>query len=330
MMKVISSWCLRFLAIAMWVLFAGMDPAKAQDHSARLQELVSRIQIMAEGTYTKAEWEQVTAGLDGLLAEARAANDREGIVETEVIRAQVLAARGDDAAALALMEQTVEEFRNQPVAAMKKVYVELSEWYARRGDEEAVNRLMKEFKASSHYDEKSYSFEGGGGPGDPLAVPRPSVSRSDSVSMTAMQVKKTQAHFAPGKQFPDFEAVDWSGRPLSSPGFRNKVLLVDFWTEGWLVWRRDLEYRKTLYEKYRARGLEVVGFYLGPDREAGRVYARENRIPWALADAPKDLLRTLGIYGDVSNFLVDGRGVILGRNLYAADLEDAIRRATSR
>jgi hypothetical protein len=305
-------------------------PVEAAGYSAKHHEIVSQLHVMAQGTYTKAEWESVIQKLDGLLAETRQAGDDDGVVETQVLRARVMAARGNRPEALALMQQTLAEYRDRSVPSLRKVYVELATLYAHAGDEPSVARTMREFKESPHYDGQAYSYSGGSEPGDPLVIVRPRETGSDSVSMTAMKVQQTQSRFAPGQVFPDFNAIDWNGRELSRLSFPQNVVLVDFWTDGWFLWERDLEYRKGIYARYQAKGFEVLGMYIGYDQAAARQFAKNRGMTWTLADAPRPLLKSLGLFGTVANFLLDKHGTIIARDLYGADLDAAVRQAVNR
>ncbi|HMO51854.1 MAG TPA: TlpA disulfide reductase family protein [Kiritimatiellia bacterium] len=317
-------------ALTVLTMLAAPMIARAQGYSARHHEIVSQLQIMAQGTFTEAEWNSVLDRLDQLLVDTRAAGDWDGVIETQVIRAKVMAARGNHAGAMALMQGALKEFRAQPLPALKKVYVEIASLYAREGDEAGVKRIMDEFKSSPHYDGRTYSFSGGFGPNDPLVVPRPTVAIGDSVSMTAMEVQRKRAQHAPGTAFPDFNALDAAGRSVSLRDFQGKVVLVDFWVEGWFIWRRDLPYRLGVYDRHRRNGFEVLGLYIGRDLATGQSFAQANGITWPIASAPRPLLHTLGILGDSTNFLLDRNGMVIGRDLYGSDLEAAVRQALSR
>lgn len=319
--KLVLLGCAGFTVAAMTTI--------AQEVPAAHQEIISRMHVMAQGTYTEAEWSALMNRLDELQAEARTAGQIDNVVELEVLRAKVLSARGRHDAALALMQDTLATYRTQPIPAMKKVYVELAALYARTGDEAAVARIMTAFKDSPHYDGQTYDFSGGTGPGDPLRVPRPSVAVGDSVSMTALNLQRTRSRFAPGALFPPFELTDWSGRSWSNRDLQGRVVLIDFWADT-LVWRRDVPYRIGIYQRHQARGFEVLGLSLSPEAATARAAAQAAGIPWPLASAPRPLLKTLGIFGDVANFLVDGNGVIIGRDLYGADLEAAVHQAVTR
>jgi thiol-disulfide isomerase/thioredoxin len=62
---------------------------------------------------------------------------------------------------------------------------------------------------------------------------------------------------------PGFDgAIGWlNTQPLTTEGLRGKVVLVDFWTYTCINWLRTLAYVRAWAEKYKDRGLVVVGVH---------------------------------------------------------------------
>jgi thiol-disulfide isomerase/thioredoxin len=57
-------------------------------------------------------------------------------------------------------------------------------------------------------------------------------------------------------------AIEWiNSPPLNVSGLRGKVVLVDFWTYTCINWRRTLPYLRAWADKYRDRGLVVIGVH---------------------------------------------------------------------
>jgi thiol-disulfide isomerase/thioredoxin len=57
-------------------------------------------------------------------------------------------------------------------------------------------------------------------------------------------------------------ANEWlNSPPLTSPALRGKVVVVDFWTYTCINWMRQLPYVRAWAEKYRDRGLVVIGVH---------------------------------------------------------------------
>jgi thiol-disulfide isomerase/thioredoxin len=57
-------------------------------------------------------------------------------------------------------------------------------------------------------------------------------------------------------------ANEWlNSPPLTNSALRGKVVLVDFWTYSCINWRRTLPYVRAWAEKYKDRGLVVIGVH---------------------------------------------------------------------
>ncbi|MFC7299525.1 thioredoxin family protein [Herminiimonas aquatilis] len=78
------------------------------------------------------------------------------------------------------------------------------------------------------------------------------------------------AHAAPApaladatKQTPEFVGIEkWlNSEPLTMQQLRGKVVLVDFWTYTCINCIRTLPYVKSWYEKYKDKGLVVIGVH---------------------------------------------------------------------
>ena len=57
-------------------------------------------------------------------------------------------------------------------------------------------------------------------------------------------------------------ATAWlNSQPLTAPGLRGKVVLVEFWTYTCINWRRQLPYVRAWADKYKDQGLVVIGVH---------------------------------------------------------------------
>ena len=112
-------------------------------------------------------------------------------------------------------------------------------------------------------------------------------------------------------------ATGWlNSPPLTPAGLRGKVVLVDFWTYSFINWRRQLPYVRAWAEKYKDRGLVVIGVH-NPE------FAFEkdvDNIRWALKDMKVDYPVAIdsdyGIWRAFGNeywpalYFIDGKGRI--------------------
>ena len=72
----------------------------------------------------------------------------------------------------------------------------------------------------------------------------------------------------------DSAPVWLNSEPLTAAGLRGRVVLVDFWTYSCVNWLRTLPYVRAWHERYRDRGLVVVGVHapeFGFEHDLGNV-----------------------------------------------------------
>ena len=317
---------LRRLALLACLLLAA--PAWAQYETPELKGLLSRLQAMSHGTFTDQEWRDVMSQLDDYARRAEREEAYGAVVQARSIKAMVLAdMRRDYAGALRVLDGALKDYGRRKLPEVKRLYVQKAEVYGKMGDEDAVRRTIEEFRHSPHFDPMEYPYAVGEGRNTPLTLVRPTARGADSVSVTAMEVARGRARFAPGNLFPVFNLTDSKGRPVNLEDLRGQVVLVDFWQQGWTPWKRDLEYLKSTYHRYQGVGFQVVGIAIDRDTAAAQAFAGASSLPWILVYGEQSLARELGIFGEATNFLLDRNGMIIGQNLRGADLAVAVQRA---
>lgn len=72
--------------------------------------------------------------------------------------------------------------------------------------------------------------------------------------------------------------------PMTAPDLRGKVVLIDFWTYTCVNWLRTLPYVRAWHEKYRDRGLVVIGVH-APEFEFEK---NLENVRWAVKDMRVD------------------------------------------
>ena len=117
------------------------------------------------------------------------------------------------------------------------------------------------------------------------------------------------------------------GAPLSLGGLRGKVVLVDFWTYTCINCLRTLPYLKAWDERYRDRGLVVVGVHTPEfrfERDPGNVAAAIGQNELGYAVAQDNEFATWQAWGNQawpSRYLVDARGQVRYAHVGEGDYE---------
>lgn len=118
---------------------------------------------------------------------------------------------------------------------------------------------------------------------------------------------------------PDFIGLsNWfNSPPLSMPGLRGRVVLVDFWTYGCVNCVNTLPHVTELYAKYRDRGFVVIGIHTPEfpfERSAGNVQAALKRHGITYPVAQDNASQTWNAYGNQywpAQYIVDQSGRIV-------------------
>jgi len=132
---------------------------------------------------------------------------------------------------------------------------------------------------------------------------------------------------------PDFVSIsNWfNSAPLDIANLRGKVVLVNFWTYGCVNCVNALPHVIALYDKYKARGLVVVGVHSPEfpfERSAGNVQAALKRHGITYPVAQDNESRTWNAYRNQywpAQYIVDQSGKIVFQHAGEGQYEEIDR-----
>lgn len=109
--------------------------------------------------------------------------------------------------------------------------------------------------------------------------------------------------------------VSREGDRIQLPGVQAKAVLINFWATWCDPCREEVPGLVRLFEKYRAKGLVVVGISFDTSQDKLANFVREFRVPYPIWIGNKTLVRKWVVRGVPSSYLVDGGGKIRKRYL---------------
>jgi peroxiredoxin len=128
-----------------------------------------------------------------------------------------------------------------------------------------------------------------------------------------------------GRTAPDFEMNDTTGAPISLSTFKGKWVLIDFWSSNCAPCRKENPELVKLYNKYKAKGFEIIGISSDTKKELWVQAIKNDGITWPQVsnlDRSNDIARKLYCWEyNPYNLLVDPNGVIVAKELSINNLE---------
>ena len=154
---------------------------------------------------------------------------------------------------------------------------------------------------------------------------------SASGVVAADDAKTDLKALAIGSPFPDFNETDIDGKPVSIANHKGKIVLVDFWAVWCGPCVRELPNVLKAYEKYHAKGFEIVGISLDSDKGKLTDFIKAKNMTWQqFFDGQgwkNKLAQKYNVNSIPATYLVDKEGKLIAKNLRGEALEQAVAKA---
>lgn len=127
-----------------------------------------------------------------------------------------------------------------------------------------------------------------------------------------------------GQPFIDFTLQTADGKDVNLAELikNNKVVMVDFWASWCGPCRHENPFVKAAYEKYHAKGLEIVGVSVDRNEAKWLQAVEEDALPYIqVRDAEGTVSNDYAVVYIPSNFLYDQNGIMIAKGLRGEELE---------
>ena len=138
-----------------------------------------------------------------------------------------------------------------------------------------------------------------------------------------------------GKVAPNFSAPNPTGKIIELNSVKGKATLVHFWSSWYKASRRENKRLVQLYERYHDKGLEMIGVSLDGNsnqtdpKSDWKQAIKEDQLIWSqisnLNYFNDTISKAYNVRSLPASFLLDSKGVIVGKNLNGNSLEDKLK-----
>lgn len=132
-----------------------------------------------------------------------------------------------------------------------------------------------------------------------------------------------------GQQFADFEMTDTNGTVIKLSDIKGKIILLEFWASWCRPCRQENPNLVKAYEKYKSKGFEIFAVSLDSNKDNWLKAINKDNLNWIhvsdLKNQENEAALIYGVNAIPNNFLIDKNGLLIGRKLRGAQLNEKLR-----
>ncbi|WP_209319688.1 TlpA disulfide reductase family protein [Ancylomarina longa] len=131
-----------------------------------------------------------------------------------------------------------------------------------------------------------------------------------------------------GSNYPEINLPNTNGKEIKLSSLKGKFIVLSFWASQDLNSRKHNRTLRKIYNKYHKMGLEIYQVSVDQDAKLWKKAISEDKLNWINVCNPKTgsgaAARNFNIQQIPSNYLIDKKGDIVGKNLFGIALDEKI------
>ncbi|MCF6271054.1 MAG: AhpC/TSA family protein [Melioribacteraceae bacterium] len=129
-----------------------------------------------------------------------------------------------------------------------------------------------------------------------------------------------------GDKYIDFTLKNSNGKDISLSDIKAKIILLNFWSSYCGPCRYENKNLVKIYKEFKSKGFEIVGVAEDKNKEKWLKAIKDDKLVWENLIDDNEAFLIYGINSTPDNFLINGVGVIIGRNLRGDELNKELNR----
>lgn len=147
------------------------------------------------------------------------------------------------------------------------------------------------------------------------------------VLATIMAFAPVSAAVSVGSKSPSFKVATLDGKSMGLADLMGKPSVIFFWASWCPHCRNELPAAERMYKEFGPKGVNFLGLSMDSDSDAAKRIVRDDKIsfPMAIIGPGNDLVKSYGITGIPSVFVLDKDGIVKAR--FAGEVAESTVRA---
>ena len=143
-----------------------------------------------------------------------------------------------------------------------------------------------------------------------------------ATAVTSVALAGQPVELSIGRPAPDFNLTLFSGEKVSLKSFRGNAVIINFWHSMCTHCQQEAPVLVAAYEKYRKRGLMIIGVNVSEDEEQlARDFVERYNLTFPVGHDTGDISRLYVVRAMPTMIFIDKAGNLVGR--YSRELTEA-------